>query len=362
MCRDQITRLHDLNSDGEADFYENFNNDAQLTELIHDFPLDLQTDAQGNFYYGRCGTGLEPYDRVFQHHGAILKVSKDGSRTEVIARGLRVPNGLCFSPDGLLTCADNEGSWIPASRINLVRPGKFYGDMRVALGEPKPTDFEKPILWFPRSFDTSPSAQIWAPKEGWGPLSGQMLTLSYGTSSLNWVMLDRVGEVVQGAGVKWPLKFDSGMIRARFGPGGHLYACGLRGWQTNATAEGALQRVRWTGGAAVVPVAWRATRAGFVVTFSEKVDSQAAADAKNWSIQRWEYKWGKDYGSKEYSVERPGVAGRDDVEVTSVELLEGGKSVLVKPVGQRTAMQVSLKYVLGDVKGEIIGTVNALGD
>ena len=27
LGRDQITRLHDLNADGEADFYENFNND-----------------------------------------------------------------------------------------------------------------------------------------------------------------------------------------------------------------------------------------------------------------------------------------------------------------------------------------------
>ena len=46
----------------------------------------------------------------------------------------------------------------------------------------------------------------------------------------------------------------------------------------------------------------------------------------------------------------------------SVELLEGGRSVLVKPAKQRTAMQVSLKYVLGDVKGEVVGTVNALGE
>ena len=361
MGRDQITRLHDLNSDGEADFLENFNNDAVVTELVHDFPMDLQTDAEGNFYYGRCGTGLEPYDRVFEHHGAILKVSKDGERTDVVARGLRVPNGVCLSPDGMLTCADNEGSWSPASRINLVRPGKFYGDMRVALGEPKSGDFERPIVWFPRSFETSPAGQVWAPKN-WGPLGGQMLTLSYGTSSLNWVMLDRVGDVVQGAAVKWPLKFDSGMIRARFGPDGHLYACGLRGWQTNAGKEGALQRLRWTGGAAVVPVGYRVTKAGFVITFSGKPDAAAAADAKNWSVERWEYKWTSKYGSPEYSVERPGVQGRDEVAVASVELLPDGKSVLVKPAKHGPVMQVRIKYVMGEVKGEIVGTVNALGE
>ena len=33
LGRDQITRLHDLNGDGEADFYENFNNDCICPDL-----------------------------------------------------------------------------------------------------------------------------------------------------------------------------------------------------------------------------------------------------------------------------------------------------------------------------------------
>ena len=40
-----------MNDDGETDFYENFNNDAQVTEHFHEFAMDLQTDKQGNFYY-----------------------------------------------------------------------------------------------------------------------------------------------------------------------------------------------------------------------------------------------------------------------------------------------------------------------
>ena len=45
LGRDQITRLHDLNGDGEADFYENFNNDVHVTSGFHEFAFDLQTDA-----------------------------------------------------------------------------------------------------------------------------------------------------------------------------------------------------------------------------------------------------------------------------------------------------------------------------
>ena len=43
--RDQITRLVDLNADGETDFYENFNNDAYNSEHFHEQVMDLQTDA-----------------------------------------------------------------------------------------------------------------------------------------------------------------------------------------------------------------------------------------------------------------------------------------------------------------------------
>ena len=48
-CRDQIVRLRDLNSDGESDFYENFNGDHQVTEHFHEFAMGLQTDAEGKF-------------------------------------------------------------------------------------------------------------------------------------------------------------------------------------------------------------------------------------------------------------------------------------------------------------------------
>ncbi len=44
-CRDQIVKLHDLNGDGETDFYECFNSDHQVTEHFHEFAMGLQTDA-----------------------------------------------------------------------------------------------------------------------------------------------------------------------------------------------------------------------------------------------------------------------------------------------------------------------------
>src|SRR5690606_35952445 len=43
--RDQITRLNDLNQDGFADYYENFNNELMASTNFHAFTLNLETDS-----------------------------------------------------------------------------------------------------------------------------------------------------------------------------------------------------------------------------------------------------------------------------------------------------------------------------
>ena len=44
LGRDQITRLHDLNGDGEADFYECFSNAMITSPAGHDFICGLVRD------------------------------------------------------------------------------------------------------------------------------------------------------------------------------------------------------------------------------------------------------------------------------------------------------------------------------
>src|SRR5213075_2605086 len=51
LGRDQITRLHDENGDGEADFYECFFGQIATSTGGHDFVTCLEYDDVGNFYY-----------------------------------------------------------------------------------------------------------------------------------------------------------------------------------------------------------------------------------------------------------------------------------------------------------------------
>ena len=76
LCRDRIIRLHDLDGDGEADFYENFNGDCPVTRFYHEFAMDLATDREGNFYYNKGSNLGEAVDFA---QGCVLKVSRDGT-------------------------------------------------------------------------------------------------------------------------------------------------------------------------------------------------------------------------------------------------------------------------------------------
>jgi hypothetical protein len=91
LCRDRIVRLHDLDGDGEADFYENFNGDCPVTRFYHEFAMDLTTDREGNFYYNKGSNLGEAVDFA---QGCVLKVSRDGTQLTRFCSGMREANGM----------------------------------------------------------------------------------------------------------------------------------------------------------------------------------------------------------------------------------------------------------------------------
>ncbi|MCS5703992.1 MAG: hypothetical protein NZ847_15455, partial [Acidobacteria bacterium] len=55
-ARDGIIRLHDINDDGEADYYEDFYADPDVSNGFHAYNFDLDTDSDGNLYYVKPGS------------------------------------------------------------------------------------------------------------------------------------------------------------------------------------------------------------------------------------------------------------------------------------------------------------------
>ncbi len=363
ICRDQLAVLHDLNGDGETDFYECLNNDHQVTEHFHEFAMGLQTDAAGNFYYAKSGRHALP--AVVPHHGTLLRVSRDGAQTEILATGFRAANGVCLNPDGSFVVTDQEGFWNPKNRINWVtlapsdKP-KFYGNM---FGYTDVTDssdaaMEPPLCWITNAFDRSPAELLWVDSHRWGPLNGSLLNLSYGNGKVFLVPHERVHGTMQGGMIALPMPaFPTGVMRGRFHPAdGQLYLCGMFAWAGSATQPGGLYRLRATGRPIHLPIGLQATTSGIKLTFTEPLDPTTVAagkvQIKTWALQRT-----AKYGSKHFDEK--------SLDVRSATLSPDRKTVLLDvPALQPTwCMEIKYEFVSADgtpVLGVIHNTIHAV--
>ncbi len=351
--RGQLTRLHDSNADDEADFYESVNADWHLGGGEHSYDTSLETDPDGNFYFIKTGDTDTPTG------GCLIKVGKDGATSEVFATGFRHAIGLGASPAGVITGADQEGNWMPATRIDVYKKGGFYGDMRAHHRDVPPTTYDPPLCWLPREVDNSAGGQVWVPKGSWGELGGLPLHFSYGRCKLFVLLTQEIGGVTQGGVCDLGLNFLSGVCRGRFHPDGHLYACGLNGWQTAAKKDGCLQRVRATGKPLDIPVGMKVVPDGVELTFSRALDKTAAEDPARYRVAWWGYRWTKDYGSKRYKVSDPEQVGQDDVGVSAAKLQPDGKTVrVVLDGGMKPAMQVQVGFNVTATDGKkVVGSV-----
>jgi hypothetical protein len=134
---------------------------------------------------------------------------------------------------------------------------------------------------------------------------------------------------------------------------GHLYVVGLNGWQTAATRDGCLQRVRYTGRPVVMPLNVEAFAGSLRLTFSQPLDPKRAADVGNYHIERWNYLWSGEYGSKRYVPDRPGVVGQEVVPVTAARLADDRTVVLTVPA-LKPVMQMELSFKLTTAAGEVL--------
>ncbi|MDP1562728.1 MAG: LamG-like jellyroll fold domain-containing protein [Pirellulaceae bacterium] len=366
ICRDQLTVLHDLNADGEIDFYECLNNDHQVTEHFHEFAMGLQTDSEGNFYYAK--SGCHGKAAVVPHHGTLLKITADGSRTEILANGFRAANGVCLNPDGSFVVTDQEGFWNPKNRINWVtlsetgRPN-FYGNM---LGYQDVTDESdsamiQPLCWITNEFDRSPAELLWVDSPRWGPLHGSLLNLSYGYGKVYLVPHEQLHGQMQGGMIELPLpSFPTGVMRGRFQPtDGQLYLCGMFAWAGSATHPGGLYRIRYNEQPTGLPLELHAFTWGMELKFADELDPDSIENLQNFAIQAWDLKRTARYGS-DHINQRPW-------SVTSARLMPDKKTLRLQipDIAPTWGMEIlyQVKSATGrEIRGKIHNTIHHLKD
>jgi hypothetical protein len=180
-------------------------------------------------------------------------------------------------------------------------------------------------------------------------------------------MYEKIGDIYQGGVVRFPLDFDSGIMRARFNPvDGQLYVCGLKGWQTRAAKDGIFQRVRYTGKPVNMPTEMHIQKDGIAITFTNPVDPSIATDSDNYNIEDWDYIWANIYGSPDLV---PGTnlkkKGHETVDIDSLTLSPDHKTLTMKIPDIKPVMQMKIVMKIKAADGtpmnwEIDNTINVV--
>ncbi|MDB6037225.1 MAG: hypothetical protein JWM99_1066, partial [Verrucomicrobiales bacterium] len=87
-------------------------------------------------------------------------------------------------------------------------------------------------------------------------------------------------------------------------------------------------------------------QAGMHLTFTQPLDPKEAADAQNYSAQRWNYERAEHYGSPEFLPGNPKKQGHETLEIAAAKLSNDGKTVTLEIKDLKPVMQMLVKFTV----------------
>ena len=354
--RNGLIRLHDLNRDGEIDYYETFSNRFTQTAETREFPNDSVVTRDGGFLLAKPG---QQAAHQGLHNGSILHVSSDGKTVRKIASGFRQPYLGYRASSDLITASDQQGHWVPTTPIQWVREDRHYG-FRPSSEVVAPTrPVTAPIVWIPHRVVQSATSQVWVESDKMGPLSNRLVCLDYYRANLMLVHFDDDETPVQGAVSGLTLPVDLPVLKGDVNPhDGWLYLSGFQIWGSKAKPWSGIRRVRYVGGEVGFPTTVRSVKEGLILGFESPLDRSSASELANYHVGRWNYRRTKNYGSGYYKLD--GEAGTEVVGVSGVVLSSDAKSVLIVIPDMQPVMQMEIVYrVRKDSGQELEGAAHA---
>jgi glucose/arabinose dehydrogenase/cytochrome c2 len=373
--REGIVRLHDLNQDGVADFYENFSNIMAQSPEGREWAGDLVHGPDGSFYVAKGGSlsngpGVTPqvakgFRKGSEHNGVILRISPDGRQSEVIATGLRGPYLGIHPQTGVLTASDQQGNFVPSSPIYLIKKGDYYGVSPTVHRTDNPP-IAPPLTWIPHHVDQSSIGQAWVTGTKMGPLSGDLVHFSFGRPGLFRVLMDSTSQGMQGGlsmiHADYPAPTSKGAVNPT---DGQLYVAGFNLWGSNSKGLSALLRLRYTGKPSYMVNKFEAGKQGIILRFDSPLDPKSATNPDNFQVKRYNYLRTEEYGSGHYKLD--GTTGEEKIPVSGSYLSPDGKSVFLLVPEMKEVMQMEVAYELTAQDGHKINdefwfTINYLED
>jgi hypothetical protein len=341
VTRDQVLVLPDSNKDGVAETprriagnWGNVNADPKILEFAFGLPYKA-----GKFFVGLATSW--PLNTVQDaRRGCILEVDAVTGAHTPYACGFRTPNGLAIGPGDELFMTENQGNWVPSSKLTHVGRGRFYGVKKThPAGFPAGMTETPPSVWVPHGdVSVSPTQPIWMRT---GTFKGQMVAGDNRLGTLQRYFLEKMGNEYQGAVFRLTGGLEAGASRIVAGPDGELYVGGIGaaasvwgGWNWNDKFFG-LQRMAPTAQGAFELLAVRSKGpTSFEVEFTEPAAAGAGTNA-NWTVRQWTYIPKEAYGE--------GKQPNENLSVQGVTMSTDGLKATLNIPGLKTGHVVHIK-------------------
>ena len=227
LGRDQVTELIDQNGDTIIDHYRNASDAFLQTLQTRDYATSLAIEKNGDFLIAKGGIYSSKKKRTIEtelstHRGTITRLSADGTTSQVLADGLRLPY-VGLREDGSIFASDQQGHYVPSTPLHLIKKKPTF------LGH-TPTNYQKrktadePLLWYPYQANRSGAAFATTSAQALPDLQNTFLQISWDGR------LFAVATPKHGQAFSWrlPIQLDFPSLNGATHPkSGRLYLTGI---------------------------------------------------------------------------------------------------------------------------------------
>ncbi|MCB0637947.1 MAG: DUF1080 domain-containing protein, partial [Lewinella sp.] len=222
--------------------------------------------------------------------------------------------------------ADNQGDWLPASKILHVTEGAFFGSRAVDSATVANLPVKQPVVWLPQDeIGNSPSTPSWLAD---GPYAGQMIHGEVTHGGVKRVFVEKVKGEYQGVVFRFIQGLEAGVNRLVWGPDTALYIGGIGStgnWQHSGTQWYGLQRLKYNGQPTFEMLAVRAKSNGMEIELTEPLAEGLGGDPAEYDIQQWYYLPTHDYGGPKLDEKK--------LDILSVNISEDRKKIFLELAG-----------------------------
>jgi len=293
LQKDQLSYLPDANKDDKADTIIKVGTGFVLETNAQNLEFAMGMVYKDSALFAGLATNWTLDAKQTNERGCIVKMPLKGGAWETYACGMRTPNGLFLGPDGEIFTTENQGNWVPSSKLLHIMQGHFYG---VHKSNPGPGPFDKepetpPAIWMDHgNISISPTQPVFMQS---GPFKGQMVAGDNNMGTLQRYFLEKVGGEYQGAIFHFSAGIEAAANRIMTGPDGAFYVGGIgtqewSGWSWSNKNYG-LQRLAPNNKSFFDILAVRSlgpTR--MEIEFTSPAGASAGV-AANYKVQQWNY-------------------------------------------------------------------------